>query len=159
MGEKGSPRACLKRRVFPENAAQEKECGVVGLPRRAASRVSRRLPSEHPGTTQYQTPGVSKHESPNHTGLGSPVSPMANIEGRAAFSPAASVPRQFKVIGGGGTWCSDRRLGLSNREPRGRILCIVSLQESLSLRGVNRSPWERDLSWGPSHLCPPLHLK
>lgn len=160
MGEKGNPRARIKKCVFLRNAAPKKEWWVVGLPHRAASRA-RTEPSKWASrNTVPNSLGINIHESQNPTGLGSPVSPMANTKGGAAFSPAASVPPHPPpcpgTVQGHGVGGVGRKCLVQWQSPWGSII-VNPEEESSALfpssslclgggRGINRSPWERDLS-------------
>lgn len=140
MGEKGSPRVCIKRRAFPGNAAPEKEWGVVGLPRRAASRVSRKLPSEHLGNNAVPNPQNKQTRIPKPYRPRQPCLSNGKRRRQSCIQSCSLCSQTVQGHGVGG-WetpgAVTDALGLSNCEPRGRILGIVSLQESLSLGGVS----------------------
>lgn len=149
MGEKGSARARIKRCTFPGNAAQEKEWGVVGLPHRAASRVSRRLLSEHPGNNAVPNPQNRQTRIPKPYRPGQPCLSNGKHRRQSCIQSCSLCSQTIQSHGVGG-WeapgALTDALGLSNCKPEGRTLRIVFLQQSLSLGVINRSPWERDLS-------------
>lgn len=87
MGWNKNPRADIKRHSFLRDADQEEGWPVVELPCRAASRITQRLLSEHPGNT-VPNPYDSMHKSQNYKSPWSPVYPWQRPHLRITISPS-----------------------------------------------------------------------